>query len=99
KLKQRQTTARIAQLIEKMKDVSFIEDVPAVPDVAGLGTEVELETESGETRRLWILGEGDDSLGPEVVSYKAPLGRALVGKRRGDTVRLPGDDGRDAVIR
>src|SRR2546428_9374341 len=65
KLKQRQTTARIAQLIEKMKDVSFIEDVPPVADTAGLGTEVEIETEGGETRRLWILGEGDDSLAPE----------------------------------
>src|SRR5262249_45565125 len=100
KLKQRQAQARIAQLIEKMKDVSFIEDVPQVPGVAGLGTEVEIVTQDGATRRLWILGEGDDLLGAEVVSYKAPLGRALVGKKPGDSVQLPGDGGAHvAVIR
>jgi transcription elongation factor GreA len=100
KLKQRTFTARMKQLIEKMRDVSFIEDAPFVVDTAGLGTEVEVEIVGGERRRLWILGEGDDPLGPEVVSYKAPLGRALIGKKAGETVRLPGDSGeREAVVR
>jgi transcription elongation factor GreA len=93
KLKQRTAQARIKQLIEKMKDVSFIEDVPFVADTVGLGTEVSIRVEGDGERHLWILGEGDDHLGSEVVSYKAPLGRALVGKKRGDTVSLPGDGG------
>jgi len=100
KLKQRTTTMRMAQLMEKMKDVSFIEDLPPTSDAAGLGSEVEVEMAGGGTRRLWILGEGDDHLGPEVVSYRAPLGRALLGKKPGDAVRLPEDGGeQDAVIR
>jgi len=99
KLKQRNAGARIRQLVEKMTDVSFIEDVPFVTDTVGLGTEVEVKVEGDGMRRLWILGEGDDHLGGEVVSYKAPLGRTLVGKKRGDRVSLPGDGGeRPAVI-
>src|SRR6185369_13120311 len=70
KLKQRTFTARLALLIEKMKDVSFIEDVPFVSDTVGLGTEAEIAVGGDGTRRLWILGEGDDHLGPDVVSYK-----------------------------
>jgi transcription elongation factor GreA len=99
KLKQRTSQARIRQLIEKMTDVSFIEDVPYVADMVGLGTEVSVRVEGDGERRLWILGEGDDHLGSEVVSYKAPLGRALVGRKLGDTVSLPGDGGeRQGVI-
>ncbi|HEV8481739.1 MAG TPA: GreA/GreB family elongation factor [Candidatus Eisenbacteria bacterium] len=99
KLKQRTFTARLALLIEKMRDVSFIEDVPFVADTVGLGTEVEIALGGDGTRRLWILGEGDDHLGPDVVSYKAPLGRALVGKKRGDPVSLPSEGGeRSGVI-
>jgi transcription elongation factor GreA len=100
KLKQRTTTARMAQLIEKMKDVSFIEELPPTPDVAGLGSEVRVQAEDGSSHTYWILGEGDDHLGPEVVSYRAPLGRALLGKKAGDAVQLPEDGGRRlAVIR
>jgi transcription elongation factor GreA len=93
KLKQRNAQARIRQLIEKMTDVSYIEDVPFVPDTVGLGTEVQVRIEGDGERRLWILGEGDDHLGSEVVSYKAPLGLALVGKKRGEKVSLPGEGG------
>ena len=98
KLKQRTAQARIRQLIGKMKDVSFIEDVPFVLDTVGLGTEVSVRVEGDGERRLWILGEGDDHLGKDVVSYKAPLGRALVGKKRGDTVSLPGDGGEKSGV-
>jgi transcription elongation factor GreA len=100
KLKQRQTQARLAQLGARLANVSVIDDLDRPPGVAGLGTEVELELPDGGSRRLWILGEGDDRLGPEVVSYLAPLGRALLGKRPGDAVELPGDGAaHSAVVR
>jgi len=42
-------------------------------------------------RTFWILGEGDQELGSSVVSYLAALGKALVGRKSGDTVELPQD--------
>lgn len=99
KLKQRQTTARLAQLARKLEKVSFIDDLEVTEGTVGLGSEVELELSEGGERRLWILGEGDDHLGPEVVSYRAPLGRALMGKKPGEIVELPGEGSDRAVVR
>jgi transcription elongation GreA/GreB family factor len=56
------------------------------------GTEVVLEpAPGGEPLLVWVLGEGDQELGTSVVSYKAPLGQALLRKRVGDEVILPRD--------
>ena len=47
-----------------------------------------LEDEDGVVTTYQIVGgdELDDSLGPGRISYEAPLGRALLGKREGDAV-------------
>ena len=72
---------------------AVIEEIHRLSGVAGVGKEIRLrDVASGEEQTLWLLGEGDSQYGHEVVSYKAPLGQALVGKHAGDTVRV-GDDG------
>ena len=76
-----------------MERTLFIEDLDEEAGRIGIGSEVELETEAGETVRYWILGEGDGALGAEVVSYLAPIGRSLYEHAVGDTVELPGDGG------
>jgi transcription elongation factor GreA len=98
KLKQRQAQARLQQLLEKLADLSFIDDLVPDEETAGLGAEVEVEEPNGSLRRLWILGEGDDHLGPEVVSYRAPLGKAMLGRRAGDRVTVPGDGGERSLL-
>ena len=52
------------------------------------GATVTLEDEDGVVTTYQIVGgdELDDSLGPGRISYEAPLGRALLGKREGDAV-------------
>jgi len=40
---------------------------------------------------VWILGDGDGEFGANVVSYRAPVGLALLGHRVGDTVAWTGD--------
>src|SRR5262249_20092314 len=60
------------------------------------GATVTVEDEDGERFTYQIVGgdELDESLGPGRISYEAPLGRALLGKREGDevTVRRPAGD-------
>jgi transcription elongation factor GreB len=51
---------------------------------------VTVEDEDGEEATYQIVGgeELDEQLGAGRISYEAPLGRALLGKREGDTVRV-----------
>jgi transcription elongation factor GreA len=51
------------------------------------------DEESGAESSYWILGEGDHDYGADVISYRAPLGRALTGRREGDVVEYASADG------
>lgn len=87
------TKALYDNLLAQMETALAIEDVHRAPGVAGVGKEVRLrKVESGEEQSVWVLGEGDTQYGHEVVSYKAPLGQALVGKKVGDVVQV-GEEG------
>jgi transcription elongation factor GreA len=89
--KDRQSTlqARFAQIQKRLADLSRI-DVAGVPkDRAGLGSEVTVENlESGEEIRYTLvipeLADGNKSF----VSMAAPVGKALMNRRVGDTVTI-----------
>ncbi len=67
----------------------FIEDLERVDGVATPGTEVTYRNgATGEERAIWLLGEGDSHWSESVVSYRAPVGQALLGKRVGETADL-----------
>jgi transcription elongation factor GreB len=59
-------------------------------DRAFFGATVTVEDEEGNETAYQIVGgdELDDSLGKNRISYEAPLGKALLGKREGDSVRV-----------
>lgn len=91
KLKQSQAETRVVQLAERLREVALIEEQSREAGVAAPGTEVAIALEDGSTVRYWILGEGDGELGPEVVSYRAAIGKALIGRRSGESVTWQGD--------
>jgi transcription elongation factor GreA len=100
KLKQAQAEARILLLAGRLREVVLIDDTVPDPGVVGPGTEVEVDIEGAGTARYWILGEGDGEMSPEVVSYRAPIGLALLGRRPGDATQWSAE-GREvhAVVR
>ena len=91
KKKLREIDARLYQLQKKLESFEVI-DPSARPktDQVFFGATVTLEDEEGSEHTYQIVGP-DDELGASCVSYEAPLGRALLGKREGDevTVRRP----------
>jgi transcription elongation factor GreA len=92
KAKQAVYAKRFEELETLQNRARLIEDLKREPGVASPGTLVTLEATDGSgIRTFWILGEGDQELGSSVVSYLAALGKALVGRRTGDTVELPQD--------
>jgi transcription elongation factor GreB len=79
---------RLQKLIESLEVVD-----PATrpkTDRVFFGATVTLEDEDGEEATYQLVGpdELDSSLGPNRISFEAPLGRALLGKREGDAVRV-----------
>ena len=99
KAKQIVYAKRFEELETLQNRARLIEELKREPGVASPGTEVTLEAIDGSgMRTFWILGEGDQELGTSVVSYLAALGKALVGRKKGDTVELP-QDGERVVCR
>jgi transcription elongation factor GreA len=93
KMKQRDFSERIASTARRLREAKIIDELPLPAGRVAPGTEVMVEDlNTGALRTFWILGEGDDVLAPEVISYTAPLGRALLGKKVGEQIRLPGEE-------
>jgi transcription elongation factor GreA len=92
--KQRQYSQRVTRLHDLISQARAIEDAPPAGNVVAPGTEVlTRDLDDGTEHRYWILGDGDSFLGPDVISYRAPLGAALRGARVGDEVKVPLEGG------
>ncbi|HWN82822.1 MAG TPA: GreA/GreB family elongation factor, partial [Candidatus Udaeobacter sp.] len=90
KLKQRQFGNRLAQLQRIITDAQVIEDLPVDEQRVQAGSEVSLVPVDGGARiTYWVLGDGDSHHGPDVISYRADLGRVLWRKKVGDEVTMP----------
>ena len=91
KRKLREIDAKLHRL-QKMLESFEVVDPAARPKTARafFGATVTVEDEEGERATYQIVGgeELSEELGKGRISYDAPLGRALLGKQEGDTVRV-----------
>ncbi len=91
KRKLREIDARIHRLQKQLESYEVV-DPAARPrtDRVFFGATVTVQDEDGEEATYQIVGgdELEESLGPGRISYEAPLGRALLGKREGDAVSV-----------
>lgn len=59
------------------------------PDRVVFGVTVEIEdADSGETRRLSIVGAEESDIDKGWISFESPLGKALIGKQLNDVARV-----------
>ncbi len=87
KQKQANVSKMVASLQLRLGKARFVEDTEHKDGIVGLGTEVVLESE-GDVLTYWVLGEGEHHLGDHVVSFQAPVGRALMGRSIGEQVEI-----------
>ncbi len=91
KKKLREIDARIHRLQKQLESYEVVDPTTRPrTDRAFFGATVTVEDEEGNETTYQIVGgdELDDSLGEGRISYEAPLGKALLGKREGDSVRV-----------
>jgi transcription elongation factor GreA len=87
KLKQANAQKQAGALQLRIGRARFVEDSDYKDGVVGLGTEVALSC-GAERMSYWILGDGEQHLGDNVISFQAPIGKSLVGRVVGDEIAI-----------
>jgi transcription elongation factor GreA len=78
---------RIAELERTLASAQIIGDGPR-SDFVSLGSHVKVKDDEGDTEAYQIVGsmEADPKRG--LISNESPVGRALLGKKKGETARV-----------
>ncbi len=77
--------AKIAQLEERLRDATVIETDEISTDVVALGSTVDLETPAGKAT-YQVVGSAESDPDQNRLSNESPIGRAIMGKKKGETV-------------
>jgi transcription elongation factor GreB len=84
----REIDRRVRFLRKRLDGMVVVGTPPADRARVFFGAWVELEDEDGRQRRHRIVGPDEFDMAPGYVSMDAPLGRALLGRRLDDEVRI-----------
>ena len=80
---------RIALLEERMSNARVISKKDVTKDVVSVGSHVKLRDVSGkETVEYHIVGSAEANPTEHKLSNESPVGRAIIGKKKGETVEV-----------
>jgi transcription elongation factor GreA len=78
--------ARIAQLEEKLRSATVIEVNDLGTDLVRVGSVVHVKDEDGKSTRYTIVGSAEANPTLLRLSNESPVGKALLGRKRGEEV-------------
>ena len=82
--------AKIAQIEERLRSASVIDARDLSTDVVQVGSVVHVKDEkTGKSQKFTIVGSAEAKPAELRLSNESPVGRALLGKKRNDTVSVP----------
>jgi transcription elongation factor GreB len=84
----REIDRRMRFLAERLKDVQVVDPAKQSGDRVVFGAFVDLEDEDGNASTWQIVGVDETDPTQGKISWKSPLGRALIKKREGDSVNV-----------
>jgi transcription elongation factor GreA len=80
---------RIAQLEERLRRATLIDESSINTESVGVGVRVHVKDQkSGDSRKFTIVGPTEANPAEEKLSNESPIGRALLGHKRGDVVTV-----------
>ena len=91
---------RIADLEEKLRSASVIDAAELTTDVVQVGSQVKVKDEAGKQQTFFLVGSAEADPGQKKLSNESPVGRALIGRSKGDKVKiaLPNGKNRELTI-
>ena len=94
KRKLREIDRRMHYLTKRLESAVVVDPKEQKGDKVFFGAAVEVEDEDGKRHTYRIVGEDEIDSKAGRISWKSPVGRALLGKKSGDvvTVRRPAGD-------
>ena len=92
--------ARILSLEEKLRSATVVDAKDITTDVVGVGTAVKVKDDSGKSVTYTIVGSTEANPAERKLSNESPVGRALIGQKKGDkvSVNLPNGNKRELTI-
>lgn len=87
KKKLREIDRRLHFLHKRLESAHVVTEPPST-DRVYFGASVEVEDEEGRKSTYRIVGEDEIDLAQKHISWKSPIGRALLKKREGDAVKV-----------
>mgnify|MGYP001803925711 CR=1 FL=1 len=88
KTRLREIDRRLRYLKRRMEEVTVVDETPADAERVFFGAFVTIADEEGEEARYRIVGADETDADRGYISIDSPLGRALLGKRLDDEVRV-----------
>ncbi len=80
---------RIAQLEERLRRATVIDEAHVDTDVVSVGVVVHVKDQkSGESRKFQIVGSTEANPAEHKLSNESPIGKALIGNKRGEIVTV-----------
>jgi len=81
--------ARIAQLEERLRRATVIDEKEAATDEVGFGSIVHVKDQkSGDSQKFQIVGSTEANPAEQKLSNESPIGKALLGRKRNDVVAV-----------
>ena len=80
---------RIATLEERLRDARVISKKDVAKDVVSIGSKVKLrDVAARETVEYHIVGSAEANPAQNKLSNESPVGKAIIGKKKGETVQV-----------
>ena len=80
---------RIAQLEERVRRATVVDENHVNTDVVSVGVLVHVKDQkSGDSRKFQIVGSAEADPAESKLSNESPIGKALIGHKRGDVVTV-----------
>jgi transcription elongation factor GreA len=80
---------RIAQLEDRLRRSKVVDEKRIDTDVVGVGVKVHVKDQkSGDSRKFHIVGSAEANPAEEKLSNESPIGKALVGHKKGEIVSV-----------
>jgi len=78
---------RIANIEERLRSAQVVDASDLSTDIVGVGSIVNVKDDKGQSLKFTIVGSAE-AKPPEKLSNESPVGKALIGHKRGDEVSV-----------
>jgi transcription elongation factor GreA len=91
--------SRIAALEEKLRSATVIDQSDLSTDQVQVGSVVNVKDDKGKSFKYTIVGSAEADPKENKLSNESPIGRALVGRKRNETVKVSLPNGKERELK